>query len=187
MKTPLNRLDPLMTAPTKEDFELHLRHLDDRLDATARLLDERIESHRKLFDERVSTERALFAQWREAQQKLTDERDQRFATVMKEFRSEAAAARAESASVRAEVAEHARSLKIFMVTTAIATVGGVAAFNATVLSNMVASFDSGKNLAASIAQATSELKQIQTDVTRTRQEVQELVDSLRRDAGSEKP
>jgi hypothetical protein len=111
----------------------------------------------------------------------------RFATVFQEFRSELAATRSESASVRTEVAERTRSLKIFMVTTAIATVGGVAAFNATVLSNMVASFDSGKNLAASFAQTTGELRQIRHDVTKARQEMQELVESLKRDAGNKKP
>ncbi|MEX3958018.1 hypothetical protein [Trinickia sp. EG282A] len=169
-----------MTAPTKEDFELHLRHLDDRLEATARLFDERLDSHRKLFDERVNSERAQLAQWREAQQKLMDERDVRFGTVLEEFRSECA-------SARAEAAQHARSLKIFMVTTAIATVGSIATFNATVLSNMVASFDSGRTLAASLAETTSELKQIQNDVTKTRQEVQELVQSLKADVGSKKP
>ncbi|PTB18466.1 hypothetical protein C9I57_23005 [Trinickia symbiotica] len=176
-----------MTAPTKEDFELHLRHLDDRLEATAKLFDERLDSHRKLFDERVSSERALLAQWREAQQKLLDERDVRFGTVLEEFRSEVAAARSESRSIRSEMAEYARSLKIFMVTTAIATVGSIATFNATVLSNMVASFDSGRTLAASLAETASELKQIQNDVTKTRQEVQELVESLRGHPRSNEP
>lgn len=161
-----------MTAPTKEDFELHLRHLDDRLEATAKLFDDRLDAHRKLFAERTSSDRALFAQWRDAQQKLMDDRDERFRTIIK------------------EAAEQARSLKIVMVTTAIATtvatVGGVAAFNATLLSNMVASFESGSKMAALIVEAKEELKQIQNDVSKNRQEVQELVESLRADAGDKK-
>ena len=58
-----------------------------------------------------------------------------------------------------------KSLKTTIITTAaasvIAIVGGVAAFNATVLSNMVASFESGKNTATSIAAASDQLKQTQ--------------------------
>ena len=46
----------------------------------------------------------------------------------------------------------------------IAIVGGIATFNATVLSNMVASFESGKNTATAITQATEQLKQTQKSI-----------------------
>ncbi len=53
------------------------------------------------------------------------------------------------------------SLKITVIVTAvtavIAIVGGVAAFNATVLSNMVASFESGKSTASSLTEAAGRL------------------------------
>ena len=45
-----------------------------------------------------------------------------------------------------------KSLKWTIIGTAIATVLGIAAFNATVLSNMVASFESGKNTATAQAE-----------------------------------
>lgn len=48
-----------------------------------------------------------------------------------------------------------------MIGTGVAVVLGIAAFNATVLSNMVASFEAGKNTASSIVQATEQLKQTQ--------------------------
>lgn len=55
------------------------------------------------------------------------------------------------------------NLKSTMIVTAIGavltTVFGIAAFNATVLSNMVASFESGKTTAAALATASNELGQ----------------------------
>lgn len=58
-----------------------------------------------------------------------------------------------------------KSLRTTIIGTAIGAVLtiviGVAAFNATVLSNMVASFESGKNTASAIAEATNQMKQTQ--------------------------
>lgn len=48
-----------------------------------------------------------------------------------------------------------------LIASVIAIVGGVAAFNATVLSNMVTSFESGKNTAQSISDATKRLESLQ--------------------------
>ena len=73
---------------------------------------------------------------------------------------------------RAELKEDFRSLAtefksskvqftLAMVGTGIAIVLGIAAFNATVLSNMVASFESGKSTATAITQATEQIKQTQ--------------------------
>lgn len=45
--------------------------------------------------------------------------------------------------------------------TGLAIVSGIVAFNATMLSNMVASFESGKNAATAITQAVEQLKQTQ--------------------------
>ncbi len=56
-----------------------------------------------------------------------------------------------------------KSLKNTMITTGIgsviAIVLGVAAFNATLLSNMLASFESGKSTATAVVQATEQMKQ----------------------------
>jgi hypothetical protein len=64
-----------------------------------------------------------------------------------------------------ESASNIRSLKTTIVITAVssvlAIVLGVAAFNSTVLSNMVASFESGKNTADAIARAADQLRQAQ--------------------------
>lgn len=51
-----------------------------------------------------------------------------------------------------ETRNEIKSLKCTMVATAIATVLGISAFNATVLSNMIASFEAGKNTAAAQAE-----------------------------------
>jgi len=61
-----------------------------------------------------------------------------------------------------------RSLKTTILTTGIgavvAIVLGVAAFNAALLSNMLASFESGKNTATALTQATEQLKQTQNEL-----------------------
>ena len=73
---------------------------------------------------------------------------------------------------RAELKDDVRSLAsefksskfqiiLAMIGTGVAIVLGIAAFNATVLSNMVASFESGKNTATAITQATEQIKQTQ--------------------------
>jgi len=50
---------------------------------------------------------------------------------------------------------------VALVATGVAVVLGIAAFNATVLSNMVASFEAGRNTASAVAQATEQLNQTQ--------------------------
>lgn len=61
---------------------------------------------------------------------------------------------ADSISAANETRKDIQNLKWTMIVTAIATVLAIAAFNATLLSNMVASFESGKNT----AMAQAELK-----------------------------
>ena len=60
------------------------------------------------------------------------------------------------------------SLKSTVITTAIAAVlaivFGIAAFNATLLSNMVASFESGRNTATAVGEATKRLEDLQTRI-----------------------
>lgn len=155
--------DTDMNTPSRDEFELHLRHLDDRL-----------ESHMKLLDERIGSQNALYDQWRQSQEKLNDERDQRLATAVKDIQAETQAA-------RREAVDQSRNLKTVLITTAVGTViaivGGIAAFNATVLSNMVASFESGKNTAASLTQTTDQLKLIQDDVSKTQAQLKTLMES----------
>lgn len=68
-----------------------------------------------------------------------------------------------------------KNLKWTMVATAIATVLGIAAFNATVLSNMVASFESGKNTAA----AQAEVKKQSEETAALIKKMQEDLDARR--------
>lgn len=76
-----------------------------------------------------------------------------------------AEARREIEFMRTESRQDNKSTRTTIIVTAVsavlAIVGGVAAFNATVLSNMVASFESGKNTAASLADAAGRLEKVQ--------------------------
>ena len=80
-------------------------------------------------------------------------------------------------SVRASIAESQetrrdiKSLKVTMIITAIATVGSIAAFNATVLSNMVASFESGKNTAASQAEVKKQSEETAALIKRMQEDL----------------
>jgi hypothetical protein len=149
-----------MDSPTREEFDLHIRHLDDRL-----------EGHFKLLDERLNSQNALYTQWRDGQAKLLDERDHRLEKAIGDIKTEASIARAET---RAE----SRSLRTVIITTAIGTViaivGGIAAFNATVLSNMLASFESGKNTATAVAQAGDALQKTQDQLKEAVEKIQKI-------------
>ena len=77
---------------------------------------------------------------------------------------------ADSIAAAIETRNDIKNLKWTMIVTAIATVLGIAAFNATVLSNMVASFESGKNTATAQAElkkqseeAIAKIKTMQQD------------------------
>lgn len=64
---------------------------------------------------------------------------------------------AELKGLRAEM----KAMKWWMIGTGLSVVLGIAAFNATVLSNMVAAFESGKNTSAAQAQVMQQLKDTQ--------------------------
>lgn len=70
------------------------------------------------------------------------------------------------------------SLRTTIITTAVATVlaivFGVAAFNATVLSNMVASFESGKNTAASQAEVKKQAEETAALLKQVQQQLQDV-------------
>jgi hypothetical protein len=97
--------------------------------------------------------------------------DARFAQVDARF----AQADARIANIESTVAATRNSiggLKTTIIVTAIATVIGVAAFNATVLSNMLASFEAGRNM--SVAQEKL-LRQSETNEALLRQIQQGLL------------
>lgn len=82
---------------------------------------------------------------------------------------------ANAISAASETRGDIKNLKWTMVATAIATVLGIAAFNATVLSNMVASFESGKNTAA----AQAEVKKQSEETAALIKKMQEDLDARR--------
>lgn len=76
----------------------------------------------------------------------------------------------------ADIKNDLKSLKSTMVITAITTVLaiilGVAAFNATVFSNMLASFESGKNTAAAQAEVKKQSEEIAVIVKQLQEDIQ---------------
>lgn len=75
-----------------------------------------------------------------------------------------------------------KNLKWTTIVTAIATVWGIAAFNATVLSNMVASFESGKNTAAAQAEVGKQSEEIAALIRK----MQDDLDARRTDTAEKK-
>lgn len=64
-----------------------------------------------------------------------------------------------------------KNLRWTIIATAIATVLGIAAFNATVLSNMVASFESGKNTAAAQAEVKKQSEETAALIKKMREDL----------------
>ncbi|MHA4871439.1 hypothetical protein ACXZ1M_27505 [Duganella sp. PWIR1] len=63
-----------------------------------------------------------------------------------------------------------KNLKTTVIVTAIASVLAVGAINATILSNMVAAFESGKNTAAAQAEVTKQVEHLTVLVQKMREE-----------------
>lgn len=91
--------------------------------------------------------------------------EERMDQAIQEMRRDRAEIKTEMSESRKEFRTMASSMKTTVIvtgaTSVIAIVLGVAAFNATVLSNMVASFESGRNTADAIAKAADQLRQAQ--------------------------
>ncbi|WP_413192555.1 hypothetical protein [Pararobbsia alpina] len=107
-------------------------------------------------------------------ERLANARLRRFELIVNQIKesnvciqADMAAIKENNAEVIAEARREARSVKTIVVTTAIGSVMAIAGFNATVLSNMVASYESGKSTAAAITQATERLDRLQERTERT--------------------
>jgi protein-disulfide isomerase-like protein with CxxC motif len=126
----------------------------------------------KISDERTAHSDALREARLAAEAKLFDERYASLVAVVAGQREDNAKFKANTEAILAEFRREGRNTRVLVVTTAIASVLGFAAFNATVLSNMVASFESGKSTASAIAALTARMD---------RQEVKldELIASLK--------
>lgn len=112
-----------MNSPGREEIDAKLLAVEARQDARVVSIESKIDNLISIMNERS---------------KATDERMSRLEYLI------------------VETGNYVRNLKSTVITTGIATglatALGIAAFNATVLSNMVASFESGKNTAAAQAE-----------------------------------
>jgi hypothetical protein len=149
---PEEEYDGAMNTPTREEFEAKLETIEARMDGRVAAIQASIDGFMGRMEERSLRMDERFQRT-----------DERFARIEEGQR---------------ETQASLGSLKTTIITTAIATVIaivlGVAAFNATVLSNMVASFESGKNTAATQAEVK---KQVEETAALLKQVQQQLEDS----------
>lgn len=123
-------------------------------EVTKELLDSRLETVEARMDARMV---AIDAKFDALQKALLQQSD--------DFRSFKTDVQAGLADFKKEVHQDNKSTRATIITTGVAAVLsivlGVAAFNATVLSNMVASFESGRNTAQALNDAASKLEKAQ--------------------------
>jgi hypothetical protein len=87
--------------------------------------------------------------------------EERMDQAIGEMRRDRSELKTEIAAVRNDIGSFKWQIISTVLATSVAVVFGVAAFNATLLSNMIGSFESGKSTATAITQATEQLKQTQ--------------------------
>ncbi|MDP9902924.1 hypothetical protein [Variovorax ginsengisoli] len=87
--------------------------------------------------------------------------EQRMDNALAEMRGDRADLKDDIRGLQSDIKSFRVHIISTVVVTGIAVISGVAAFNATVLSNMVASFESGKNTAQLIGDATKRLEVLQ--------------------------
>ncbi|MDK6079681.1 hypothetical protein [Massilia varians] len=129
-----------MSAPTREEIDAKLQVIETRMDGRVASIEAKIDSLTSVLNERF---------------KSMDERMGRI--------------EGDARDTKASVSGLKSTIIWTAVSTVVAIVLGVAAFNATVLSNMVASFESGKSTSAAQAEVKRQteetaalLRQIQT-------------------------
>lgn len=130
-----------MTNPTREEIDAKFDLLSARSDARARETELQAEARLARFEERID-------------QAISEMRRDRTDTLKK------------IDDLQIEVRSEAKSTRLTLVVTAVTSiltiVGGVAAFNATVLGNMTASFEAGKTTMQSINETTNRLEALQS-------------------------
>jgi hypothetical protein len=134
----------------KASWDKWVKEADARLAFQLKLSDERMDQQFKRMDERLA-----------AETKLHDARAAHTENMIAEMKADLATSVADTKAELAEVRRENRSTRILVVTTAIGSVIAIAAFNATVLSNMIASFESGKDTALSISMATERIDRLE--------------------------
>lgn len=140
--------DTHMNTPSREEIDAKLETIEARMDGRLTAIQGSIEGLIGRMDERALRS------------------DDRFARMEETIRD-----------TQSSISNLKSTVILTAISTVLAIVLGVAAFNATVLSNMVASFESGKNTAASQAEVRRQaeetaalLKQVQQQLENTRSE-----------------
>lgn len=173
--------DGTMSNPSREELELRFQLLDQRLESSFDRSNERIAN---LLDSQQRLQERLERQVESiASLNATARID--FAKDLKDAEKDIAE-KLETSNTNAvnQIKAENKSLKSTIIGTAVATVLaiviGVGAFNATVLSNMVASFDSGKSVAADLAKSSSELREAANRQENVEKAIQEAADRSNR-------
>jgi hypothetical protein len=118
-----------MTAPTREEIDAKLQTIEARMDARVASIQASIDGFMGRMEERALRTDDRF-----------DRIDQRMGGIENTVQE-----------TQASIGNLKTTMIVTALSTVLAIVLGVAAFNATVLSNMLASFESGKNTATSQA------------------------------------
>ncbi|KDR34743.1 hypothetical protein BG57_04000 [Caballeronia grimmiae] len=130
-----DNIDAPMSTPTREEIDAKLEAIEARMDGRLASIDGKIDSFLARMEEREKAGEVRAESLKESLQRTND-----------------AVSRVENSS---------SSLKYWLIGTAIATVVALASLNATILSNMVASFESGKNTSSAQAQVAQQIKETQ--------------------------
>ena len=128
-----------MNAVTPGELDAKLQAIEARMDGRIATLTERMDGYMARMEER---------------DKRSDDRFANFNTALADVSSDIKDAKSAVGSLKTTIV-------VTAVSSVLAIVLGVAAFNATVLSNMVASFDSGRDTAKEISEAAQNLKETQ--------------------------
>jgi hypothetical protein len=138
-----------MSTPTREEIDAKLETIEVRMDGRVASIEAKIDGFMARLDERGMRMDERF-----------DRSDERMAGI-----------ETTSKETQASIGSLKSTMIVTALSTVLAIVLGVAAFNATVLSNMVASFESGKNTASAQAdlkrqaeETAALLKQIQAQL-----------------------
>lgn len=126
-------------------------------------IDAKLEAIESRMDGRVASIESALA----ASSALMDERSRHFDARMARMEVTISEIRSE---IRSLVAGLKTTIIVTAVSAVLAIVLGVAAFNATVLSNMVASFESGKNISAAQAEVKRQTEETAALLRRMREE-----------------
>jgi len=138
-----------MSMPTREEFDAKLETIEVRMDGRVASIEANINGFMGRMEERSLRSDERF--------KSMDERMGRFEQIMGDTQT----------SIQASISNLKTTMIVTALSTVLAIVLGVAAFNSTVLSNMLASFESGKNTSA-----------VQAEVKRQAEETAALLKQL---------